>query len=142
MSLVHPRFQSPWFATILQGIIAAILCLTVSLTTLINLTATALVFSYALIAISALAARWTGATSHGPYRMPLWPLPPVLAIAALIYVGTKQDKNLLLVAVAELAIGLLWWALVVLPQRGKAWTLKQPVLDFNEPAVEHVKQPV
>jgi hypothetical protein len=36
-----------------------------------------------------------------------------------------------------LLIGLVWWALVVLPQRGKVWTLKQPILHIQE----HVKQP-
>lgn len=33
--------------------------------------------------------------------------------------------------------GPVWWALVVLPQRGKARTLKQPSLDVDA----HVKQP-
>jgi amino acid transporter len=138
MSFVHPRFQSPWFATIIQGVIAAILCLTVPLNTLINLTGASLVVSYSLIAIAALIARPLGATSHGPYRMPLWPLPPVLAILSLVYVATQQPKNLLAITGVELLIGLVWWALVVLPQRGRAWTLKQPSLDIDE----HVKQPV
>ena len=141
MALVHPRFQSPWFATIVQGIIAAILCLTVPLTTLINLTGASLVVSYSLIAIAALIARPLGATNHGPYRMPLWPLPPVLALLALVYVATQQPQNLLIITGVELLIGLAWWALVVLPQRGRAWTLKQPSLDRADAAYEHVKEP-
>jgi hypothetical protein len=70
----------------------------------------------------------------------LWPVPPILALLALIYVGTKQPLNLLGIAALEFIGGLVWWAIVVLPQRGKAWTLKQPSLDANVPTIEHVKQ--
>jgi hypothetical protein len=69
--------------------------------------------------------------------MPLWPVPPILGLIALIYVGTKQPVNLLEITGVELLIGLVWWALVVLPQRGKVWTLKQPAIGPEE----HVKQP-
>jgi amino acid transporter len=136
MGAIHPTFCSPWFATILQGIVAAILCLAVPLNTLINLTGASLVFSYALIAIAALAGRATGATAHSRYKMWLWPMPPILALLALGYVASQQPRNLLAITGIELLIGLVWWALVVLPQRGKAWTLKQPILDIQE----HVKQ--
>jgi amino acid transporter len=77
------RFRSPWFATAIVGVLGAVLCLTVSLNTLVNLTGASLVADYALIAIAALFARPTGATSHSPYKMPLWPLPPILALVGI-----------------------------------------------------------
>jgi L-asparagine transporter-like permease len=101
------------------------------------LTGASLVFSYALIAIAALVGRATGATAHSRYKMWLWPVPPILALLALGYVASQQPRNLLAITGIELLIGLVWWALVVLPQRGKAWTLQQPILDIHE----HVKQP-
>ena len=129
---VHPDFKSPWIATALVGIVSAILCLTVDLGTLITLTGAVLVADYALISIAALVGRVTGATDGSPYRMPLWPVPPLLALAALVYVTTQQTSTALIVTGATIAIGLVYWALYILPQGGRAWSLRQPIHDHGE----------
>jgi hypothetical protein len=79
----------------------------------------------------------TGATDHSPYRMPWWPLPPVLAIASLVYITTKQTHKSLEVTGITMLIGLAYWAVVIWPQKGRAWNLKDPVLD-DEPETETV----
>jgi amino acid transporter len=129
MTMVSPRFKSPWVPTALVGVLGAVMCLTVSLDTLVNLTGASLVADYALIAIAALFARPTGATRHSPYKMPLWPLPPVLALASVVYVFTQQTSLLLRVTLITVAIGLVYWAVVILPQRGKAWNLLDATVD-------------
>ncbi len=129
MTLRSERFRSPWFATAVIGVLGAVLCLTVSLNTLVNLTGASLVADYALIAVAALVARPTGATAHGPYKMPAWPLPPVLALICLIYIFTKQTSLLLWVTLITIGIGLLYWAVVIWPQRGKAWNLRHAPVD-------------
>jgi amino acid transporter len=126
------RFKSPVFPTALVGVLGAIMCLTVPLNTLVNLTGASLVADYALIAIAALFARPTGATAHGPYKMPLWPLPPLLALASLGYIFTQQTGFLLRVTLITVAIGLLYWAIVILPQRGRAWNLLQANVDADQ----------
>ena len=131
MSSVSPRFQTPWFATALVGVLGAILCLTVSLDTIITLTGATLVLNYALVAVGAIVGRATGATAASPYRMPAWPLPPVLAIAALVYITTKQTQKSLIVTGVTMLIGLVYWAVVIHPQKGRAWNLKDPVLDHD-----------
>lgn len=136
MSDIHPRFRSPWIATIFIGVLGVVLCLGVSLNTLVNLTGASLVADYALVAIAAIVARPTGATKHGGYKMPLWPLPPVLALAALGYIFTQQTRLLLEVTIITMAIGLVYWAVVILPQKGRAWTLRQPAFDENYQPVE------
>lgn len=133
---IHPRFGSPWLATILIGVVGAILCLTVSLSNLINLTGASLVADYALIAIAALAARWAKTTEHSPYRMRWWPVPPLLALAALGYVFTQQTALLLNVTLITMGIGLVYWLVVVLPQRGRAWNLLEASHGENERAGE------
>lgn len=120
---IHPRLKTPWISTMVVGVIGAVLCLTVSLDTLVNLTGASLVADYALIAVAAIAARMTGATADSSYRMPWWPLPPILALAALGYVFTQQTGLLLRATLITMGIGLVYWAVVLLPQRGKAWTL-------------------
>ena len=110
MTLRSSRFRSPWFATAVIGVLGAIMCLTVSLNTLVNLTGASLVADYALIAIAALFARPTGATAHSPYKMPLWPLPPILALISLGYIFTKQTSLLLCVTLVTIGIGLVYLA--------------------------------
>jgi amino acid transporter len=129
MSSISPRFETPWFATALVGVLGAVICLTVSLNTIITLTGATLVLNYALVAVGALVGRATGATAHSPYRMPAWPLPPVLAIAALVYITTKQTHKSLVVTGVTMLIGLVYWAVVILPSRGRMWNLKDPILD-------------
>lgn len=138
MSAVSPRFQTPWFATALVGVIGAILSLTVSLNTLIVLTGASLVLNYGFVAVAAIVGRATGATARSPYRMPWWPAPPLLAVAALVYVTTKQTGQALRVTGITMLIGLVYWAVVIWPQKGKAWNLKEPVLD----EAAHVEVPV
>jgi amino acid transporter len=129
MTLRSERFRSPWFATAVVGILGAVLCLTVSLNTLVNLTGASLVADYALIAIAALFARPTGATRNSPYKMPFWPLPPILALASLAYIFTKQTSLLLWVTLITVGIGLLYWLVVIFPQRGRAWNLREAAID-------------
>jgi len=131
MSSVAPRFRTPWFATALVGVMGAVLCLTVSLNTIIKLTGATLVLNYAIVAVGALVGRATRATDHSPYRMPLWPWPPLLAIAALVYITTKQTSVSLEVTGITMLIGLAYWAIVIWPQRGRAWNLRNPILDHE-----------
>lgn len=95
------RFKSPWFPTALVGVLGAVMCLTVSLNTLVNLTGASLVADYALIALAALFARPTGATAHG--------------------------RTLI-----TIAIGLVYRAILILPQRGKAWDLLHAAADEDQ----------
>ena len=132
MSSISPGFRTPWFATALVGVLGAILCLTVSLDTIIVLTGATLVLNYALVAVGAIVGRATGATAASPYRMPAWPLPPVLAIAALVYITTKQTQKSLLVTGITMLVGLVYWAVVIWPQKGRAWNLRDPILDQDE----------
>lgn len=130
---VHPRLGSPAIATAFVGILGAILCLTVPLATLVNLTGASLVADYAVIAIAALVARPVGATARSPYRMPAWPLPPLLALLSLVYVFTQQTPLLLEVTLITMGVGLVYWLLVIRPQGERAWVLKDPAFDDEIP---------
>lgn len=132
LASVHPQYKTPWVATAVVGIVSAILCMTVDLNTLITLTGANLVVDYALIALAALVARAVGATAGSPYRMPMWPLPPILALLALVYVTTQQGLIYLQVTGATIGIGFVYWLIVILPQRGRAWNLREPLRDETE----------
>jgi len=85
LSAIHPRFGSPWIATLLVGGLG-MLCCFLPLTLLLVLSGTGLIVIYAGIALAAIAGRRSGATDHAPYRMPLYPLAPIVTLIALGYV--------------------------------------------------------
>jgi amino acid transporter len=84
LSRVHPRFGSPWAATLLAGVLASAACF-IPLGFLLVLNGAGVVVLYVLLCLAALAGRWTGRTRHGLYRMPLFPLAPAFALVALAY---------------------------------------------------------
>jgi hypothetical protein len=45
--------------------------------------------------------------------MPWWPVPPILAIAALVYITIKQTGQAIRVTSITMLIGLLHWAVVI-----------------------------
>jgi len=128
--LIHPRFGSPWVATLACGVLAAALCF-VPLDVLVVLTGTTIVVVYGALCVSALVGRRTGRTAGAPYRMPWHPWPSVLGLLGLAYViyanvldpdvGRPSLWATLLVVVASAAY---YW--LVLRRRG-AWILHQPL---------------
>ncbi|WP_298092226.1 APC family permease [uncultured Sphingomonas sp.] len=73
MASIHPRLGSPVVGTLVVGGVGV-------------LSGTGLVAIYAGIALAAIVGRRTGATAHAPYRMPLYPLAPIITLAALGYI--------------------------------------------------------
>jgi hypothetical protein len=47
----------------------------------------------------------------------------------LIYITTQQTTTALVVAGGTILIGLIYWAIVILPQKGRAWNLREPLRD-------------
>ncbi|GAA0664991.1 amino acid transporter [Sphingomonas insulae] len=85
MTQIHPRFGSPWIGTLIVGGVGVACCF-LPLTLLLVLSGTGLVAIYAGIAVAAMVGRRSGATDHARYRMPLYPLAPVITLIALAYV--------------------------------------------------------
>jgi amino acid transporter len=82
---IHSRFRSPWVATLLCGVLAALACL-VSENLLLVITGAGLILVYSSLCVAVIIGRWRGATAHGYYRMPLFPLAPVAALVVMLYV--------------------------------------------------------
>ena len=127
---IHPKWQSPWVATLIIGLIG-VLCCFISLKFLLILNGGGLIVTYAAISLGALAGRRNGSTGHAIYKMPLFPLAPVFALLALGYVvfANWQDVDegrpgmIATGAQIVLAAGYYW---LVLKRRG-AWVVRDPV---------------
>lgn len=121
--------RTPVIATAIVGGIGVLLCLTVELNTLITLTGASLVLNYAMVALAALVARANGTTSDSPYRMPAWPLPPLIAIAALLYITFEQTLVAWIVTGVTALIALTYYMVYLWPRRAEAWRMLMPVHD-------------
>jgi len=127
LAKIHPRFSSPWIATIFVGVVAAALCFANEQFLLVT-TGTTIVAVYALLCLSTMAGRRNGATSHAAYRMPLFPVAPVVALVALGYVVYENalDPNVgrpsLYVTIGIGVASVLYYVLFL--RRRGTWELK------------------
>jgi amino acid transporter len=127
---IHPKWQSPWVATLIIGGIGVACCF-ISLKFLLILNGGGLIVTYAAISIAVIAGRRNGATAHGVYRMPLFPIAPVFTLLALVYVvyatwlDPEEGRPGVIATVAQmvLAAGYYWF---VLRRRGE-WVVQEPV---------------
>jgi amino acid transporter len=131
---VHPRLQTPLPATLFVGGCAAVVAAIVPLGALITATGATLMVLYLLVAVSAIVGRRNGTTAHAKYRMPAWPLAPVLIIAALGYVTYQLwigNPLQVLIAVGALAVGYAYYYAYLYKRRADRWTMP------DAPADEH-----
>ncbi|MBB4699457.1 APC family permease [Sphaerisporangium siamense] len=129
LAAIHPRTGTPWIATLVTGGFATLLCFADE-ELLLVVTGTSLIVVYAALCLAAIAGRRNGTTAHAAYRMPWFPVAPVLALAALAYVIWQNamdpavGRTSLLITVGVCAVAALYYALVL---RGRGqWVLRGP----------------
>ncbi len=123
---VHPRLQTPIPATLFVGAAAAVIAAIVPIKSLIIATGATLVALYLIVALAAIVGRRNGTTAHAPYRMPLWPLAPVVVIVVLGYVAVQlweTDPRQVIVAAAVLVVGYVYYYAYLFRQRETRWTM-------------------
>lgn len=136
---VHPTLHSPWVATLLTGVLGAAACF-ISFHVLLVLTGTSIVAVYGTLCVSVIAGRRNGTTNHTHYRMPWFPIPPILALAALVYVvyANAKDPSVgrpsLYVTLGVAAASLLYYALWLRRRKG-GWVLAGPADGGEEHAL-------
>jgi amino acid transporter len=128
LASVHPRFGSPWLGTLLVGSVM-ILCCFLPLSFLLVLSGAGLIVIYGGVAAASLAARARGLTASAPYKMPLFPLPPVVTLAGLAVIlwATWLDEGegrLALLATLAQILGALAYHRLFLAPRG--WKVMLP----------------
>jgi amino acid transporter len=123
---VHPRTRAPVVATLGIGIAALALTAVSDYAAAVTFASLTVVVTFALIALSALASRLQQPGLARPYRMPLWPLPPVVALAGVAVTVLLQTGRNLAIVVGMLATGLLYDAIYLRPRRDTHWILLDP----------------
>jgi amino acid transporter len=129
LALTHGRYHSPWVATLVCGVLAALACLA-PLDLLLVLTGTGLILVYSSLCAAALIGRWRRGTAHGHYRMPLFPLAPIAALLVMVYVVFASwfdpitGRPSLFATLGIVIVSALYYALVL--RRRGVWKLRGP----------------
>lgn len=89
VAAVHKTYASPWIATIVVAVFSAGACF-IDLNLLFVVTGTSLVVLYVLLCAAVIVGRSNGTTKGGHYRMPLFPVPAVVALLALVYIAYQN----------------------------------------------------
>ncbi len=133
LARVHPRFGSPWVATLVVGGMASVLTFFSSLVAVVTFTSVLIIILYALIAVSALVSRMRQPRATRPYRMPLWPLPPIIALVGVVVAITQQKGSDLLICAAIVVIGAMYYALYLRSRAATHWAAG-PITAATPPA--------
>jgi amino acid transporter len=97
---------------LLVGVAGTILTFFSSVVTAITFTSVFIIILYALIAIAAIVHRFSGGHHHTPYKMVLWPLPPVVALVGVLLALYFQTRKDIITCIVIFIVGLLlyFWA--------------------------------
>jgi amino acid transporter len=123
---VHPRTRAPVVATLTIGVVALVLTAVSDYAAAVTFASLTVVVTFALMALSALASRLRQPSLARPYRMPLWPLAPVVALAGVAVTVLLQTGRDLAIVAGILAAGLLYEAVYLRPRRNTHWILLDP----------------
>ena len=128
LARIHPRFASPWTATLVMGAAGLLGCF-LSQKVLVLLLGNGNIALYAGLCLATLVGRRSGATGHAVYRMPLYPLAPVVALAALAAVvwfdlHDADGAAGLAATVACVVLSLAYYSFVL--KHRAAWSYKTP----------------
>lgn len=106
LTRLHPRFKTPWLATLAVGVPGAVLAYAVNVESLLGITSVVLAVMYVVIAVAALRVRRLPSTVAS-WKMPLWPVAPLLVIVAVGYAvfGSSRSDLIATAVLVVLAMG-------------------------------------
>ncbi len=132
LATVHPRLRTPWVATAFVAAVGACLTAVSNLAALVTFTSVIAVVIYALVGLSALVSRLRQRGLSRPYRMPIWPLPPLVALAGLVIVATQQrPRNVAIVACFVIAASI-YYVAYLHRRKSSRWLMLEPTTAEKE----------
>lgn len=133
---IHPRTRTPVVASLSVGGAALAVTAVTDYAAAVTFASLTVVVTFALIALSALASRLRQPGLDRPYRMPMWPLPPLVALAGVAVTVVLQTGRDLAIVAAILAAGALYEAAYLRRRRDTHWILLDPLVDEPVSATE------
>jgi amino acid transporter len=133
---IHPRTRTPVVASLAIGAAALTLTAVSDYAATVTFASLTVVVTFALIAASAMVSRLREPGLVRPYRMPLWPLPPMVALAGVAVTVVLQTGRDLAIVAGIIAAGVLYDAVYLRPRRDTHWILLEPLVDEPDLATE------
>lgn len=116
LSTLHARFGSPWIATLGISLPGVVLAYSVDIERLLGMTSVIVSLVYILLALAALRVRRIPGAGVG-WRMPLWPLAPVVTLAAVCYALLGSGRGDLLITLAVCAVATVYYLVYLRPRQ-------------------------
>ncbi|MDQ7821735.1 MAG: amino acid permease [Candidatus Eremiobacteraeota bacterium] len=85
LSVVHPRFKTPYRTTIISGIVVALCATVLNINEVAELCNIGTLFAFVLVCAGVIILRYRSPDLHRPFKTPLVPLVPLLGIATCVY---------------------------------------------------------
>ena len=105
-SRIHPRFRTPHISTWITGLVVALSCSILTPDQAIGLTNIGTLFAFILVALGVIVLRKREPERPRPFKVPLYPLTPLLAILACLGLIAGLEISNWLRLVIWLAIGM------------------------------------
>ena len=104
---VHPKYRTPAFNTWVTGISVAVLCSVLTPDQAIGLTNIGTLFAFVLVSIGVIALRIRDPKRHRPFRVPGYPVTPIISALACLGLICGLEATNWLRFVIWLALGVL-----------------------------------
>ena len=105
-SRVHPKYQTPWINTLLVGLLTASAAGFLDINLLGDATSVGTLAAFAIVCLSVIYLRRTAPELPRGFKVPLYPVVPVLGILSCGYLITTVPVNVLLLFALYLGIGM------------------------------------
>jgi APA family basic amino acid/polyamine antiporter len=103
---VHPRYRTPHVTTIITGVFVAMVSAASNIDEVIELCNIGTLFAFVLVALGVLILRWKEPNRPRPFRTPLVPWVPILAVLTCGYLMYEQPRTTWLRFFFWLVVGL------------------------------------
>lgn len=88
-----PATDAPWVATLAVGCCATILCFLSNIVAVVTFVSVLTICIYVFVGVTVIVSRLRDKASTRTFKLPLFPLPPLLAIVGAILALSKQSRG-------------------------------------------------
>lgn len=121
LTRIHPRFGSPHIATLLVGAAGCLACL-LPLPFLLVLSGAGIAVTYLALAFAAIAGRRNRTTAAAAYRMPFFPLAPLVTVVAITltlgasWLEPATGRPGLVATLVQIVLAVLYYRFILAPR--------------------------
>ena len=104
-----PKTDAPWVATLVVGTFATVLCFLSNIVAVVTFVSVLTIAIYVFVGVTVIVSRLRDSTAPRPFRMPLFPIPPLLAIVGAVLALSQQATRDLVIVALLYAAGLAYY---------------------------------